>query len=324
MKLSDIKIGTRLSVLAGFLLVITIAVGAEGWSRLSESNINTTEALQRASILESSVDTARTAQVNFKIQVQEWKDLLLRGGDPAAFDKYQKAFSKKSEETQGTLQKLKGTLVKLGLDTALVDEALSQHQGLGVKYLEALKQYDSTNAKSAQIVDALVKGMDRAPTKKFDEIVNYVLEQSDRMMKQSITEAEANYKSARQLLLIAVILAIAIGGAATWWLIKSITKPLNLAVKLAQTVASGDLTSHINATSKDETGQLLAALKNMNQSLVKIVGDVRVGTETMATASSQIAVGNLDLSSRTEQQAASLEETASSMEELTATVRQNA
>jgi methyl-accepting chemotaxis protein len=324
MKLSDTKIGTRLSVLAGFLLVITIAVGAEGWSRLSESNVNTTEALQRASILESSVDTARTAQVNFKIQVQEWKDLLLRGGDPAAFDKYQKAFSKKSEETQATLQKLKGTLVKLGLDTTLVDEALSEHQGLGVKYLEALKQYDSADAKSAHVVDVLVKGMDRAPTKKFDEIVNYVLEQSDRLMKQSVTEAEANYKSARQLLLIAIILAIVIGSAATIWLIKSITKPLNMAVKLAQTVASGDLTSHINATSKDETGQLLAALKDMNQGLVKIVGDVRVGTETMATASSQIAAGNLDLSSRTEQQAASLEETASSMEELTATVRQNA
>ena len=76
--------------------------------------------------------------------------------------------------------------------------------------------------------------------------------------------------------------------------------------------------------SKDETGQLLQALKDMNESLLVTVSQVRLGADTIATASSQIAAGNMDLSSRTEEQASSLEETASSMEELTATVRQNA
>jgi methyl-accepting chemotaxis protein len=105
---------------------------------------------------------------------------------------------------------------------------------------------------------------------------------------------------------------------------RSITGPLSNAVSIARTVASGDLTSRIEVTSKDETGQLLQALKDMNDSLVRTVSEVRSGTDTIATASSQIASGNLDLSSRTEQQASSLEETASSMEELTTTVRQNA
>jgi methyl-accepting chemotaxis protein len=75
---------------------------------------------------------------------------------------------------------------------------------------------------------------------------------------------------------------------------------------------------------KDETGQLLQALKVMNDSLRKIVGEVRGSTDAISTASQQIAAGNEDLSSRTEQQASSLEETASSMEELTSTVLQNA
>ncbi len=66
------------------------------------------------------------------------------------------------------------------------------------------------------------------------------------------------------------------------------------------------------------------ALKDMNTSLLKTVSEVRSGTDTIVTASQQIAAGNLDLSARTEQQASSLEETASSMEELTSTVRQNA
>ncbi|MDN7671425.1 methyl-accepting chemotaxis protein [Burkholderia oklahomensis] len=105
---------------------------------------------------------------------------------------------------------------------------------------------------------------------------------------------------------------------------RSITKPMGDAVKFARTVADGDLTTHIDATSKDETGQLLKALADMNDSLKRIVGRVRMGSDAVATASGQIASGNLDLSSRTEEQAASLQETASSMEELTSTVRQNA
>ena len=129
---------------------------------------------------------------------------------------------------------------------------------------------------------------------------------------------------ARTLLLALGVAALAMGAALAWTLSRSITRPLNSAVRLAQTVAAGDLTSRIDVGSKDEVGQLLEALKAMNASLLKTVTEVRSGTDTIATASKQIAAGNLDLSSRTEEQASSLEETASSMEELNVTVRQNA
>jgi len=105
---------------------------------------------------------------------------------------------------------------------------------------------------------------------------------------------------------------------------RSITRPLNEAVQVATAVAAGDLTVQIDATSNDETGALLGALKSMNDNLHRIVAEVRAGTDTINTASREIATGNLDLSSRTEQQAGALEETASAMEELTSTVRQNA
>ena len=105
---------------------------------------------------------------------------------------------------------------------------------------------------------------------------------------------------------------------------RSISRPLNEAVRIAQTVAAGDLTSRIEVDGADEASQLLRALKDMNESLVRIVGEVRVSTDTIATASGQIASGNMDLSARTESQASSLEKTASSMEELTSTVKQNA
>ena len=106
-------------------------------------------------------------------------------------------------------------------------------------------------------------------------------------------------------------------------LIRGITLPLNAAINVARRVAKGDLSGHIEVRSTNEIGQLLQALKDMNASLAEIVQNVRSSTDTIGAASSQIAMGNLDLSSRTEQQASSLEETASSMEELTGTVKQN-
>jgi methyl-accepting chemotaxis protein len=108
-----------------------------------------------------------------------------------------------------------------------------------------------------------------------------------------------------------------------WWLTVGITGPVKRAVASARRVADGDLTEDIRVESKDELGQLQQALKDMNGNLLNIVREIRSGTDAMATASSEIAAGNMDLSSRTEQQAASIEETASSMEELTSTVKQN-
>ena len=323
MKLANIKIATRLGVFTGLLMLTILAVGLYGSLRLRESNDHLTQALHNTALLEASVDQARSAQVQFKIQVQEWKNLLLRGHDPAAFEKYQTEFKRKSDETQTELKKLQGTLKELGLNPAWVDDALSSHLALGGAYLEAAQKYVPADASSPQLVDGLVKGMDREPTKKMDAIVAKVLAQSDQLHTQYAHDAAGSYHAAMLSLAIFVALVILTGAAVTYWIVKSITTPLNRAVTLAKTVASGDLTSVIEVTGTDETGQLLTALRAMNANLLGIVGEVRISSDTMATASNQIAAANMDLSTRTEQQAASLEETAASMEQLTATVRQN-
>ena len=98
------------------------------------------------------------------------------------------------------------------------------------------------------------------------------------------------------------------------WQSRNIVNPLRSAVDQAQQVARGDLTVALESSSRDEVGELLYALSTMTQSLARIVGKVRSGTDSIATASSEIKSGNLDLSTRTEQQAASLEATASSCE----------
>jgi methyl-accepting chemotaxis protein len=122
-------------------------------------------------------------------------------------------------------------------------------------------------------------------------------------------------------LMVAAVLA---GAACAWLLAAGIVRPLRAAVDIARTVAAGDLTQAIEVRGRDETAALLRALRDMNDGLAAIVGGVRDGTDLIATASREISAGNLDLSSRTEQQAGALEETAASMEELTSTVQRNA
>ena len=128
-----------------------------------------------------------------------------------------------------------------------------------------------------------------------------------------------------QLIVIALLVVGAVMGIVIGTLfVRSITGPLRQAIAITHKIADGDLTAEIDFVAKDGLGRLFAGLRGMNASLVKIVDEVRLGTETIASASGQIAAGNLDLSNRTEAQAGSLEETASAMEELTSTVKQNA
>ncbi|SHN18547.1 methyl-accepting chemotaxis protein [Duganella sacchari] len=136
-------------------------------------------------------------------------------------------------------------------------------------------------------------------------------------------QGNALYASARWWIMGILAVCIALGAVQAVWISGLISRPLVNAVHIAQTVAAGNLTSKIEVSTTDETGQLLLALKEMNDNLQSIVGQVRQGTDVISTAASEIATGNLDLSARTEQQASSLEETASSMEEMTSTVKQN-
>ena len=151
-----------------------------------------------------------------------------------------------------------------------------------------------------------------------------IYDAEESLLEQRMKDAQALHTLTGSTLIGGGIVATLLAALLAAWLGRGITRPLRSAVALAKQVAEGDLRIKIDATSGDETGELLNALKSMSESLIKTVSAVRNGTDTIASASSQVANGNQDLSSRTEQQANSLEETASSMEELTATVKQNA
>ena len=323
MKLANLKIGVRLGLLGAFFFVALAVVATGGWRALESSNARSAEAMRRAVTMSQAIDVARNAQVEFKIQVQEWKNILLRGNDAAQFDKYSKAFVKGGETTRAELKKLKGLLVKLDLNTPLDDEAIATQNELVTRYMAALEKYDHANPESAHVVDALVKGMDREPTKKIDDIVAFIGKESQRLMLEMDEENRAAHARAMLAMGITLAVTLVVGCVTMVWLIKSITVPLDEAVSMAQTVAGGDLRSEVRVTTNDEIGALLGALKLMQTNLCDIVGKVRTGTETIHGAAVEIAAGNLDLSGRTEEQASSLEETAAAMVQLTTTVQQN-
>ena len=153
------------------------------------------------------------------------------------------------------------------------------------------------------------------------------LQQLSAMQEQLALQAyeEAQAASTRTIMLAAVTVAIllVLTLISASLIIRTITRNLDSAVQVAETVAQGDLRSHIEVTSKDELGRLMLALKGMNNNLLSIVGRIRESSESIATGATQISTGNNDLSQRTEEQASNLQQTAASMEELASTVRHN-
>nr|WP_314543214.1 methyl-accepting chemotaxis protein [uncultured Massilia sp.] len=187
-------------------------------------------------------------------------------------------------------------------------KAATEHKLAG-RIDEANEVYDRVYTPAAQAYQASI-----------DQLVDI---QRDRLDELSSKIQVIQQESARTVILLAC-LGTAFSIVCAWWLTLSIVRPVKDAVDVAQRVAAGDLTADPQVHGRDEIGQLQTALKHMNGQLLRIVRDIRGGSDAIATASSEIAAGNQDLSSRTEQQAGSLEETASSMEELTSTVTQNA
>ena len=159
-----------------------------------------------------------------------------------------------------------------------------------------------------------------------DPVAEILLALTELQLKVAESEYQASQQAFnsmiwRSLLIFALVLSAAAWGA--WLIVRSITRPLSAAVQVATAVAGGDLRTQIEIDGKDETAQLMVALKTMNASLLAMVSQVRDCAEAISSGSSEIARGSMDLSQRTEEQASSLEETAASMEQLTSTVKQN-
>jgi len=206
-------------------------------------------------------------------------------------------------------------------ETALFQRIMDQRKQYGAARDNAVKAKEAGDqALADQILDEKFTPLSKA----YQESIHELLALQRDSITATATQIDATAERGETWITSLTALMVVLGALFAWMLTRGITRPIREAVQAAETVAAGDLTVRIASDSRDETGALLRALAHMNDSLAKIVSEVRTGTDTIGTASGEIAAGSLDLSSRTEQQAASIEETAASMEELTGTVRQNA
>ncbi|MBL8420048.1 MAG: MCP four helix bundle domain-containing protein, partial [Dechloromonas sp.] len=309
----NISIGTRLAIGFGVMVLLVIGIALVGVTRMGAFH-EETDRLANGEFQKVVWLTAIERSVE---QIGKTTYGLMLAPD-AAFAEKQKAemaeARKEIAENVAMLEKATHSATAKNL----VHSLSAAQSGFFASIDEALRlQAEGNKAATFSHVLGKLRDSRRTFTKQVDELRGL----QTRTYAEAAISTEQIYDGGRNLLLgfsgLAVLLAICIA----WWVTRSVTVPIGFAAAVANKVAAGDLTSHIEVTGKDETGRLLQALKDMNARLVKIVSDVRSGTESIGTGTQQIASGNVDLSQRTEEQASSLEETASSMEELTSTVK---
>ncbi len=317
MKLSDLKITTRLYLGYGILMGITGLVTAIAYANVStldsanDANVHTYQVL-------GEVDGAMESLVN--IETGE-RGYALTGQDVSL-----QPYTAGKQEFQQHLDKALALTADNAAQQARLRQ-LAQHQrdwlAQAIDPVIAQRRA-AVDGDLAQVVATVQAGKGRAGMDAMRAVVAQLRADEERLLAQRTGDIVAARSAMRRTLIGGGLIAAVLAVFMAYQLGRNIGIPLRRAVKLARQVAEGDLTAEVKVRTNDEAGELMAALKDMNASLVSIVSKVRAGTGTIETTAREISAGNQDLSSRTEQQASSLEETASSMEELTSTVKHNA
>jgi methyl-accepting chemotaxis protein len=160
-------------------------------------------------------------------------------------------------------------------------------------------------------------------TQKWQDALDENLAAAEEENRGDFADAQQTYANAHMLMLSLAGIAIALGVVIAWFLTVSVTKPLAIAVETANRLAEGDLTVRIDATSKDETGQVLQAMKHMIEKLSEVVTNVNSGAQALASASEEVSATSQSLSQASSEQAASVEETSASVEQMTSSIAQN-
>lgn len=285
------RIGIRLYLLIGFVVVFTLSLVSFSWITFKNSNEKHNNRLQVTAEYINIVDEARQAQVDFKKQVQEWKNTLLRGRDTEAFKKYYDQFSQENNNVQTQLLKLKEDMAKRGMDTSSVDALTNTHKDLYNKYNKAIQSFDSNNMESYHLVDGLVNGMDRKPTDDMDALVKQIQDiaasETEYMIKQSDIDAN-NFN--RNLICIAVIGMILIIFF-TFLILstyKGITRFIEQFKTLLNQAENGDLTIKGEIYKKDELDELTERFNRFISKVRNLISEAKEASATVVYSSNEI------------------------------------
>jgi len=314
--IGNVKVGARLGLGFGVVVVLLVGVSFLGITRLRALNERTqiivTDLYPKSELAKSVVDDVNVIGQSMRNAVIFSEQAIIK----KELDRIETA----NTYITGNLKKIE-KMINSEMGRGLLKAVIDARGEFAVPQNEFVRLVGEGKKEEAK--NLLINEL-RLAQLAYMDAVNSLIKIQGESMVQGGEEARINYRRATALMLSLAGLAVLLACGIAFWVTRTITQPLNQAVGVAQRVASGDLTGTVDVKTKDETGALLQALGDMVESLVGIVGEVRAGAEAIGTGTRQIASGNADLSQRTEEQASSLEETASSIEELTGTVKQNA
>lgn len=251
----------------------------------------------------------RETTVLFKQQVQEWKNTLLRGKDPAALDKYWAAFVEK----EAAIEKSGAQLVQEIVDPKardLVAQFLKAHKEMGGAYRRGLQAYKSAGADYAA-GDAAVKGIDRAPTDLLEKAATEIQSNAERSLQDGFSAA----RTAIAISIGAMLFVLALALVGLIWMVRTITVPLKQLVGALEATRLGDFSQRLNTERHDELGILLKGYNRMADELVAIVGHVQKTAGQVGSAITEIAAG-------AKQQEATAVEVSATATEISATSKQ--
>ncbi|WP_300750942.1 methyl-accepting chemotaxis protein [Janthinobacterium sp.] len=314
--LSHLRIGSRLA--AGFALVLLLSVISTAYALFSaHANAEATRQMMQKPLAKERLVSDWYVLIYSAIARTS---MITKSTDETLATVFAEPIAESTRQGGELLKKIE-ELLDSDEEKAIFKASIAER----VKYQDAKTLVmNARKAGDPAKAEAIYRDSFAPAAASYQTNVKALLAQQRKAIDATAQAIEAANGRSFTLLLLLCALAVALGSLCAWLITHSITKPLQAAVKVAETVAQGDLRTSFGPPARDEIGDLMRALHGMNDALRKVVSEVQAGTGAIATASGEIAAGNADLSARTEQQASSLEETASSMEELTSTVKQNA
>ncbi|MCL6361033.1 HAMP domain-containing protein [Pectobacterium polaris] len=316
--LKNMKIGNRLFLGFGLLIILTLTLSSLEYVFIKniEKEVDkiTEDRIVKTNLL-------RDIRDHLNNNVQTVRDIILLPGDKRQEKQELRqtiiAITTASNDTYSHLD----NIIKFGKGRELFDELTDIRKRYGITIDQAIAYaLEGTDEQATAFLFNDVAKIQKSYFTKLGELLDY---QQENVEKSKVETKTFISEALFWTLLLSACSAV-LGVLIAWLLTRSVTAPLSIALSSALRIGEGDLRGTIAVDSRDEFGQLLEAMRDMQSSLTKTVITVRDNAESVATASIQIAQGNADLSSRTEEQASALEETSSTMTQLGMTVKNNA
>ncbi|KAB2920042.1 MAG: methyl-accepting chemotaxis protein [Dechloromonas sp.] len=317
-----LQIKHKLLILVGVAVLALLAVGLFSLAQAAKLNRELEQSIERSTAMIQAIDGARSAQVSFKIMVQEWKNTLLRGKDPESYTKHLKSFDDEAGRVREQLARVGQTAAGLGVAERLkLDEVTATFEQLAPRYHEAIRQFDRNAADPASTVDKLVRGIDRAPTKVIDDLVGEMQKISGELQASDRQRSSAVYASVKLGLSVFAIAALVILLALALVFIRSIIGPLaGLESTMSHIAGSGDLTRRAAIVNQDEVGRMSQAFNTMMERLQQLIREINAASAEVATASEQLAQTSEALAEVSDLQANAVSGSAAAIEELTVAI----